>query len=249
MAKMNLVTLVQSVLNSMTGDQINSIDDTPLASQIALEAKNVYYDLIESRKDGWPHLRLETQLEGLGDTSQPTHMRIPEAVSEVYFIKYDVSESGDTKTTFKDLIYRSPKDFMDYLYTRDSSASNVDTVTTGNGVKLFIYNDTAPTYWTSFDDEFIIFDSYDGEVDSSAQSSKSVIGASKEPTWTHSDTFVPDLPSNQFPLFLAELTSVSHVYFAQQQSIVDTKRSLRHRAVKNNDTRSNGESKLSFGRK
>jgi hypothetical protein len=233
----------------MTGDQINSIDDTPLSSQIAIEAKNVYYDLITSKPGGWPHLQIETQLEGLGLTTRPTHMRIPEMVNEVYFIKYDASLTGATTITYKDVLYKSPKDFLDYVHARDSSADNIDIVTTVQNVKLFIINDQAPTYWTSFDDEYIVFDSYDSEVDSSLQTAKSVIGASKEPTWTHSDTFIPDLPSGQFPLFLAELTSVSHIYFAQQQSIVDGKRALRQRAVNNNDTRSNGEKRHNFGRK
>lgn len=249
MAKMNLLTIVQSVLNSMTADNVNSIDDTPLSSQVALEAKNVFYELIESRSQGWPHLRIETRLEGLGDTTKPTHMRIPEAVSEVYFLKYDVSKTGDSYTTIRDTKYLHPKDFLDHVYDRNSSNSNVETVTTSEGVKLFIINDAAPTYWTSFDDEYIIFDSFDNTVDTTLQGSKSVIGAYRQPSWTHSDTFTPDLPSDIFPLYLAELTNVSHIYFNQQQSIVDTKRVLRQRALQNNDSRANGERKYNFGRK
>jgi hypothetical protein len=245
--KMNLITMVQSVLNSMGGDKVNSIDDTPRSTEIAIEAKNVFYDLVHSQE--WAHLHLETQLTGLGDTSKPSHMLIPESVAEIYKLKYDVSLTGATNTTYRDIIYKLPNEFLDHVYNRDSSASNIKTVTTDNSVKLFILNDTAPTYWTSFDDEYIVFDSFDSAVDTTLQTSKSVITAYKEPTWTHSDTFIPDLPSSKFPLFLSELTNACHIYYLQQGSQVDSRRSLRQRAMQNNDSRSNTKRKHNFGRK
>lgn len=245
---MNLITMVQSVLNSMNADNVNSIDDTPRSTQVALEAKNVFYDLVHQPNE-WDHLKSKDQLIGLGDTDKPTHTQLPENVSEMYCVKYDVSALGATRTNFKDIVYKTPKEFLDLTYNRDSSASNVQTVTTDDSVKLYIFNDKAPTYWTSFDDEYIVFDSFDNTVDSTIQENKTVILVYREPSWTHSDSFIPDLPADKFPLFLAELTSVCHIYFNQQQSPVDSRRSLRQRASQNNDSRTNTKERHNFGRK
>ena len=213
--KMNLLEIVQNILNAMDSDEVNTITETIESDQVAKIVQDTYYELI-SRRD-WPHLKELFQLNASGDSSKPTHMSMPDTIQEVRDINYNKRKSGDTKDKYETVSFMWPEDFLDYVNSRDSSASNITVVTDYTGVKLNIRNDAAPQYWTSFDDDNLVFDSYDSGVDSTLQASKTQCFGLREPTWTNSDTFIPDLPTDAFALLVAEAKSVAQFQVRQFQ--------------------------------
>ena len=227
MAKMTLLDIVQNILSDMDSDIVNSIDDTEEATQVAEIIETTYYEIINDRV--WPHLRNIGTLTASGDSNRPTHMSMDDNVQDITWIRYNKRKSTDTKDKFENVTYLEAEEFIKTLNVRDSSASDVTQVTDFSGVVLLVKNDVAPTYWTSFDDENIVFDSYDSVVDSTLQTSKTQIQFYKEPTFTQSDTFVPDLPSKAFPYLLSEAKSVTFNALRQTANQKEEQRSRRQR--------------------
>mgnify|MGYP000149502562 CR=1 FL=1 len=56
-----------------------------------------------------------------------------------------------------------------------------------------------PSFYTSFDDEHIVMDSYKSSVETTLQNSKTQAYGVVYPTFTISDTFTPDLDDTLFP--------------------------------------------------
>jgi len=206
MPKMTILEMVQDILSDMDSDSVNSINDTVEALQISQILETTYFEMISNTHQ--PHLKTLFQLEA-ANTTRPTHMKVSDEVQELIWLKYNKRKSTDTKDKYEDVKYLPSDEFLATIMNRDSSKSDVTRVTDLSGVTLLIFNDTAPTYWTSFDDEYIVFDSYDSAVDSFLQQSKSMLEGYKEPTFTQTDSFVPDLPSKVFPKYLAEAKSVA----------------------------------------
>lgn len=248
MSKLTLLEITNSILSSMDSDEINSINDTEESLQVARVVEEVYLELM-SQKD-WPHLKVIRELDGLSDSTKPNFMQIPSGLSEIRCVKYDTSESGATDVSISDMRYMEPESFINLVHQRRSSGSDVQTVTTAEGVPLFIINDTAPQRWTSFDEDLIVFDSFDSIVDTTLQGSKSIIFAVRIPTFSQTDTHTPDLPESMFPLLLAEAKRSCHIYFKQQDSPMDAKRSLRGlNRMKSESWRAHDQRKVtSFGR-
>ena len=213
--KMTLLELTQDILNSMDSDEVNTISETVESDQVAQIVKTTYFELI-SRRD-WPHLKELFQLDGLSDSNIPTHMKLPARIVEMREVNYDKRKNGETRTKQESVEYLTPERFLWYTNARNLDASNITEVTDISGVKVLIRTDTAPTYWTSFDDEYIIFDSYDSAVDSTMQQSKSQCFGIRQPAWTVSDSFTPDLPDDAFPLLLAEAKSIAQFQVRQFQ--------------------------------
>jgi len=212
--KMTLLEMTQDILSDMTSDAVNSINDTVEALQVVQIIKSTYMFLISKMDRPW--LGTLFQLEA-GTTTYPTRMKIPDDIEKVLWIKYNVEETGATDDNFVDVTYKTPKEFIDNLYMRNSSSSTIDTITLVENVPLFIFNERPPTMWTTFDDEYIIFDAYDSAVETNLQASKNVCHGFKEPTWSSADTFTPDLPSNMFPYFLAECKATCMARLKQMQ--------------------------------
>ena len=224
MAKMTLLTITQRILSSMDSDDVNSIDDTEESIQVSDMIEDTYFEMVAGMV--LPHLEQLCQMESIGDTSKPTHLRVPENVDKIDTIKYEQVAVGTTPRSFPELTYKDPETFINDSYNMTLSDANVFEVVDG-GVSIFIKNDSRPQYWTSFDDEFIVLDSYDAAIESTAQGSKTTVSCRVLPTWSRSNTYIPDLPAKMFPLFLAEAKNACHFYLKQQQSAVDGKRAVR----------------------
>ena len=205
--KLSLLDMVQDILSDMDSDEVNGIDDTQESLQVAQIVKSTYFELI-SRRD-WPHLKELFKLESSGDNTKPTHTKIPSKIEEVRAINYNKRQLSDSKDKYEEVLYMSPEVFLTHTNARSSDASNVTTVEDFSGVTLFVVNDAGPQFWTSFDDEYIVFDSYDNEVDSTIQTSKTQCHGLRQPSWSMVDDFIPDLPIDAFPLLLAEAKSVA----------------------------------------
>lgn len=211
--KLTLLELVQDILNDLDSDEVNSINDTIESQQVAQIVKTCYYGIISNRN--WPHLQKTMQLDASADLSKPNYLKIPSSVKELVLFKYDKKKFGDTRLSIEDVKYKEPDAFLRYISQRNSDLSTVSTVSDFSGVKLLIQNNVAPTYWTSFDDVYIVTDSYDLAVETTLQKNKTQCIAYIEPLWSHIDDFIPDLPSEAFTALLEEAKSTASLALKQ----------------------------------
>lgn len=225
MAKKTLLELTQNILAAMKSDEVNSITDTPEAIDVAGYIRETYDDLVTNKVIP-SHKKLFT-LTALGDVNKPTYMTVPTDVDKIDYIKYNVVNSGDTALDYKEIKYLTPEDFLGIILSRNSDDSNIQVVTDDSGVKLPIINDQDPTYYTSFDDNTLVFDAFDSVVDATLQASKTLCYGVKIPTWTHQDSFVPDMPSDMFPKLLAEAKSVAFINHKQTPNAKEEQKSKR----------------------
>lgn len=226
--KQTLLEMVQDTLNDLDSDEVNSISDTAEAIQVAQMLKTTFYELIAGRE--WPHLKEMISLNSVSDTSRKTVLSVPDEVTELKWLNYNKIRAGETKARWEELEYIYPDEFILKSNSRDSDATNTETMTNLNGVPYLIRNDIQPQYWTSFDDENITLDSYDSSVDTTIQSSKTQAYVYKTPSWTVSDSFVPDLPTEAFPLLVAETKSVASLRLNQVADQKAEQQSRRQRA-------------------
>lgn len=205
--KLSLLEMIQDIASDMNSDTVNNISDTVESAQIAQIIKSTYYELHANRN--WPNTRQLMQLDSSGTLSRPTHMKLPTSIKQLDSaeIKYNKQKLGEDRRRYQDVHFLYPDEFLDMVNNRDSSKSTVDIILDLNGVELMIFTDRHPDYCTSFDDEWIVFDSYDIDVDSTLQNSKTQVIAYSTPEFKMENTFIPDMPVDGFPLLLAEAKS------------------------------------------
>ena len=249
MSKKTLLDLVQEILSEMNSDEVNSIGDTVEAMQVAQIIETTYENIMSDRL--WTHTLNLFQLEASTTTSKPTHMRIQDNIIKTEWIKYNKATATDTLKKFSEVEYKAPEDFLILLNGRDNTSSTIDTVVDDSGIDLFIINDKAPTFYTSFDDEYLIFDSYDSGVESTLQKSKTMGYAYIEPAWSTTDTFIPDLPSKYFPYLLAEAKSTCFVSIKQDpnEKVEQISRRQRTRTAREHFRIKGGIKYPNYGRK
>lgn len=211
--KMTLIELTQDILNDLDSDEVNHIDDTIEAQQVAQIIKTCYYEMLGHRN--WPHMRKLIQLDASGSLARPNYLILPENLQEMSYFKYDKSKIDDVDMNMQDVQFKEADDFLRYLAGRKSSADNIETIIDPSGTKLLIFNDQAPSYWTSFDDTYIVTDSYDKAVDDTLKKSKTQAQAYLIPIWNRMDNFVPDLPAEAFPALLEEAKSTAFITLKQ----------------------------------
>lgn len=247
MPKLTVLEIVQDILSSMDSDEVNSINDTIESQQVAQIVKTTYYNIIDGKD--YQHLYQLFKPDTSGVVATPTKVKLPQTVIDVRFVKYNKKGLTDTKDRVENIIYKSPEEFLDILNPRDSAASNV--VVVSDIVSLNIYTDRTPTYYTSFDGEYLILDSYDNEVDTTIQSHKFQCFGRIRPTFTISDSFIPDLPEQMFSYLLNESKAVAFVDLKQTQNPKAEQHSLsqRRRMSQDNWRLAGGISFPNYGRR
>lgn len=218
MPKYTLLEMVQDILSDMNSDEVNSITESTESLQVANIIKSTYFNITDGKD--WPHLYKLYTLTGYADSNKPTHFYLPDNVIEVEWLKYNTKTSTTGKDVFRDIIYKSPKEFMAILDGRDSTASFIKVVEDPSTVDLNIYNDRVPSYYTSFDNETIVLDAYLNTLESTLQGSKTQGYGKVYPTWTMADNFTPDLPTQSFSYLLNEAKSTC---FARLKETEDEK--------------------------
>lgn len=210
--KKTLLDIVQDILSDMDSDEVNSIHDTVESQQVARVVRATFENIITGKE--YPHKNTLLKLQASADSSRPTHMKLPENVIELLSLNYNKRKSTDVKDKYAEVIYVTPEEFILKTNYRDSSASNVITITEGD-VDLFVFTDRAPTYFTSFDDEWLIFDSYDSTVDSTLQQSKTQCFGKVQPSFSLDDDYIPDIPIQMFPYLVNEAKSTAFLVVKQ----------------------------------
>ena len=235
MAKLTLLAMTQNILSALDSDAVDSIDETVEAVQVAELIKEAYFDLLSQRD--WPFLFVLGNLDGLGDVNNPTKMKIPDTYNKIKWIKYNKQE----------VQYADPETFHNIISQRVAQTGVINS----NG---YVINQD-PQYWTSYDDTYIIFDGYNQSAESTLQSSKAVVYGTQQASWSHVDSFIPNIPEKFFPTLLAEAKSQAFVNLKQQSNAREERKATRGRMTMRNESWRNehGEikynTKVSYGRK
>ena|SRR3990167_1906830 len=213
MAKYTLLTMVQKVLNSLSSDEVSTIAETVESSQIIEIIEDAFFNLVTNKII--PEHESLVRLEGLSDLDKPNYLHLVDHTVRIQGIRYNISTTPSTRTSYKNLTYLSPEEFLRNTDSMDSADTAVDTITDFGDTRILCYNDRFPTYWTSFDDEYICFDAYHSDYDDTLQASKSQVIVHKIPVFTKTDAFIPDMDENLFPLLLNEAKSWAHLELRQ----------------------------------
>lgn len=226
MSTMTLLEIVQATLSAMDSDEVNDIDESSESLQVVDIVRDCYFYFIAERD--WPFQKTLSNMTGLGDTNNPTKMRIPTGMDTIEWIKYNK----------KNVKYVTPKEFQDLLDGREAVTGAV------NSDGYVINRD--PEYWTTYDDDYVWFDGYDSTTDSTLQQSKSVVYGVETPTFTASNTHVLAIPDKMFPTFLAEVKAEAFLQLKQQANPRQERKAKRGRDKMQKDARKAQQAELLF---
>jgi len=251
---LTLLNVVQKTLEALGSDDVNSISDSVEATQIAQLAQDAFYEILNQKE--WPFLWKLRQLEPLADSDHPNYLRLPDAVVRVEQLKYDCTDPNDSTNgefmRFVDVTWTDPQSFLDCVQRRNTQDTNIDIIVDFNGVKLPIYvTEQNPSFWTTFDDKYVVFDAYRSDIESTLQANRSQALCLEYPDFTLDDTFVPDWPVHMFQIWLAETKSTAFIYLRQEASPKDEQRAHRGLAVlRRSASRTNeDDGRVKFGRR
>lgn len=241
--KQSLLELTQDILASMDSDEVNSISDTTESMQVAEIVKQTYFNII-SRVDISDHDQL-IQLNPSLDETNPVLMYVPAGIGRISWLKYfntniiDESAAGghdinvDITSTQDGIPIAVPgyeyvtilpvTQFIEMVNSFNPRENNVESFTFNdnsnnfNSAYTFYYkNDKQPQFCTILSNYYVIFDGYDATQDSTLQNSKTMALGQVIPTFTMTDSFIPNLSEEQFVLLLNEAKSLA--YFELKQS-------------------------------
>lgn len=221
MIRYTLLEIVQSALGAAKGSNVNDIGDTTEAERVARFAKDEYYRMVADFD--WKNLNTTIQLDGVTDSDYPNYLKVPEHVVKVNTFKYEKSEVTDATRRFQEVTYLHPQDFLDHIQGRDTSADNIITVTDFGGALLFIRNDIVPTYWTSFDDRYIVTDSFDSTIEDTLHKQKTQALVEQVTPFELKNDFIPPLQPRLFPAYVSAVKAKTFAYLKQTSSDIDEK--------------------------
>lgn len=216
MAKRTLLEMVQNILNATDGDEVNSIGDTVESMQFAEVVKETYDYITDNitipGKAGL--IKLDASL----DPGRPNVMTCPVDAEVVEWIKYNG----------KEMEYLTPLAFVNYINCQNSSGTLYG--------DFYVLTDRDPTFYTSFDDNELVFNAFDSSVDTTLQQSKTLCWGQKVMPFLLEDDFVPALPLNLFPRLLAEAKATCFINYRQTANAKEEQRS-RQQLVRNQNER------------
>ena len=201
--KPQLLEIVQDLLSDMDGDEVNSISDTLEATQVANLVVTIYDNILDE------HDLLTTkdifQLTASGTTARPTHMTIPTGYFSVEWVRYDQRVLAGDAEAWAFIPFLEPGAFMRRTDGRTSTDTTiVSTITDPSGATLRINKKTTPSFYTSFDNEVLVFDSYDSVLESTLQQSKTKVFGQIRVDTSQADATTIDLPHHLFTLLINE---------------------------------------------
>ena len=248
-----LIELVQRILESMDSDEVNSIADTPESLAVANIVKENYNNIIAELDPKDQHTLFH--LDASTDNTKPCVMYLPNYISEVETVQYNVGDST-TDVSLRPLMYKELTHFMKMQEGYDESASWVShqEIDWGDGPFSFkIRNDLWPTWWTSPDDHTIILDAYKSDVEDTLTSIRTYCTGFKIPVFQMVDTYVPDLDPKHFQLLLQSAKAQAHTELKQIQNQDAEKKARRNRLLAfktkdSTDTRPDIRKRHGYGR-
>lgn len=223
MAKRTLLALTQSILSATDGDEVNSIGDTMESLQIVDIIRAVYEEVREEHD--LPSNGVLFTLEEASTSTYPTRLKLPERIGLMKWLKYaDVTYPEDEDTAiskeYRDVPYKTPEDFIQYLDNRNplDTRSVVVSYPDDSNIKLTIRNDCFPNCWTTFDDQHIWFDAWDSSKTSTIIANDTKAFGLLADTFILDDDYIPDLPGNLFPYFESRCLNRCIAHFKQEMN-------------------------------
>lgn len=217
----NLLKMVQLILSAMDGDEVNSIGDTTESLQVVDQIESCFYDLMgtidfQANYDFF-------ELLPSNDVTRPTLAYLPKNVGKLESLKYDLSDNYSTKREIRSLIPISREQFFDRTNSLDTNDANVYNYELQIGtatIDVRGYSDREPTYYTTFDDQTILFDNFDSDVSATIVGNRTMAYGMVLPVFLREDTFVPDLSPRHFTLLFNEAKSAC---FADLKQITNSR--------------------------
>lgn len=196
-----LLDITQDILSDMDSDEVNSIEDTTEAQQVARIVRNAYSEVcdefyLESNK------RL-LELTGLADTDHPTHLGVPEGVHSIENLEYDCRDLNGDAPRYVKMCYLEPEAFLTKVNWPETDA-NVQEVEDFGGAKIHVRNDKHPTYYTLFDNSRVVLDSFNEDSTATLVGDRTRCFATQKPTLVLDDDTVIDLPQHLISLLRSE---------------------------------------------
>jgi hypothetical protein len=216
MSRKTLLDMTQNILSAMDSDEVNSIGDTVESLQVAEVIRETYeYITVGIDVPGRSGI---IQLDASGDTALPNYMTVPSAVERVEWVRYNGSL----------IAYKTPLAFLEHVSGR-GTGDEVEVIEMMN-----IYNDRDPTFFTSFDDDTLVFDSYNAAEGSTLMQSKTLCWGQRSLAFDMEDDFIPALPLDMFPRLLAEAKAACFVNFKQVSNVTEERRARNQKVVNMN---------------
>lgn len=246
-----LLMVVQEYLDSTSGFYVNSIHETDEALQVAKIAERVYYRMVQQYPDLLFTMK-DTNLDAVSDSARPNYLLIPKDVQDIQQSKiyYNVAEGSTSTLKYKELIYMPPVEFADYTGKRDDSSANAIVVEGFDSNKMVVIDNQWPTYFTSFDNTYVVFDSYHKDYDSTLQASKTRIVATEQAIFLQEDDFIIPIPETLSETYLDMFLDEAMNLIYQQPNAMLSQRARAARIRLQQDNRKLGQSrgKKSYGR-
>lgn len=225
---MTLLELTQNILSAMDAEQVTSIEDTVESMQVAEEIRNTYYEMLGNfeTKSKLEFIALEDFTNQ--ETDHQNALKIPDNVDKIEWIKYDISTTSSP--IWKDITYLTPDDFFQHVF-QNVPTENVEVVLTPAGTfRYSVPTNKDPEYWTTIDNEYVLFDSYN--IDQNVSYPRivklySLVYAEVIPAFTLADATIPDLEDKFFPMLLAESKSACFVNYKGVSNSKEEQRSRR----------------------
>ncbi len=215
----------------MDSDEVDDINDTVESIQVAEIVKETFFEQFNNITTTSANSLLK--VNGLSSTSSPNYMSFNSDVDNIKWIKY---KDHRNQEKFSNVTFVTPEEFLDIVLQYTSTTDNVTlTVDPSSSVQYYIKTNKCPTYYTSFDNHYLAFDSLDTSYETTLHSENSVAYGVKTRSFTLDNSFIPDIPDNLFPLLLAESKSVAFVNLKQVASSKEEQRARRQRIRMQND--------------
>lgn len=165
--KLTRLELVQRILSALDSENVTEVGTTTESEQVALILDTVYQEILS--RFVWKNLYEKRSLEL---TATPNELKIPEDVLHIEWFRYNK----------QNVEYVDPMRMTEILDGRDPTDSDVDSVGA--------LTNRDPYYWTTFDDQYVVVDSYNTQLVSNLSDCMCVI----DPGKMTQDTDYPFLP-------------------------------------------------------
>ena len=176
-----LLDMVQGILSSVDGDEVNSYSDTEESIQAANCIRDAYEFTVTH--DDFPETEVLLQLGSSTDSTLPLLVHLPYEVDHIEWIRYNTAELENPEDCWEDMDFMTVDDFM-RVYAKDNRDFN--SIITGgvsrteemvlpekfNSIGIHHCIDENPTSFCLLDNQTILFNSIDKEVDDILQNSK-----------------------------------------------------------------------------
>lgn len=157
MAKRTILQLVAQLGEGIDADEIESLNETIEASDIASILEQTYKEILNRKT--WEFMKGKVrQLDNrLPASTELNTLLIPTDVKKITCLRYKDAVTAK----FGDLLYLTACDFVEMVQSRTVTDAAITAILNEDGVELLTFTDRKPEHWTSFDEATITFDAYD----------------------------------------------------------------------------------------